>query len=77
MKIEFLNKNEINALLNTIDDTRDRAIVTLFLNAGLFLNELAGLKVNNIDWKTKILAIPGSRKRVTFPPKTRPLAIRI
>jgi len=63
MKIEFLNKNEINALLNTIDDTRDRAIITLFLNTGLFLNELAGLKVNNIDWKTKILAIPGSRKR--------------
>jgi len=63
MGIECLNKNEINALLNTIDDTRDRAIVTLFLNTGLFLNELAGLKVNNIDWKTKILAIPGSRKR--------------
>jgi energy-coupling factor transporter ATP-binding protein EcfA2 len=63
MKIEFLNKNEINALLGAIEDVRDRAIITLFLNTGLFLNELAGLKVNNIDWKTKILAIPGSRKR--------------
>jgi energy-coupling factor transporter ATP-binding protein EcfA2 len=63
MKIEFLNKNEINALLGAIDDVRDRAIVTLFLNSGLFLNELAGLKINNLDWKTRILAIPGSRKR--------------
>jgi energy-coupling factor transporter ATP-binding protein EcfA2 len=63
MKIEFLNKNEINALLGAIEDVRDRAIVTLFLNTGLFLNELAGLKINDLDWKTKILAIPGSRKR--------------
>jgi integrase len=39
MGIEHLNKNEINALLNTADDTRDRAIVKLFLNTGLFLNE--------------------------------------
>jgi hypothetical protein len=29
-KLEYLNRNEINALLNSIDDTRDHAIVSLY-----------------------------------------------
>ncbi|NQV00498.1 MAG: tyrosine-type recombinase/integrase, partial [Parcubacteria group bacterium] len=55
--------NEINSLLKSIDDFRDRAIVTLFLNTGLFLNELTDLKIDSIDWNKKILKISGSRKR--------------
>ncbi len=61
--IEYLNTNEIKALLNSIDDARDQAIVTLFLNTGIFLNELVGLKNDSINWDKKILAISGNRKR--------------
>lgn len=61
--IEYLSLNEINSLLKSIDDFRDRAIVTLFLNTGLFLNELTDLKIDSIDWNKKILKISGSRKR--------------
>jgi energy-coupling factor transporter ATP-binding protein EcfA2 len=61
--VEYLTINEINALLNVIDDVRDRAIVALFLNTGVFLNELASLKFDSIDWEKKILAVPGNRKR--------------
>jgi len=61
--IEYLTINESNALLKAIDDARDYAIVTLFLNAGLFLGEVIDLKVNSIDWEKHILRVPGNRKR--------------
>jgi energy-coupling factor transporter ATP-binding protein EcfA2 len=61
--IEYLTLNESNALLRAIDDTRDFAIVTLFLNAGLFLSEIIDLKVNSIDWDKHIIRVPGNRKR--------------
>lgn len=62
-ELECLSINEINALLNSIDALRDRAIVTLFLNTGIFLRELVDLKNDSINWEKKILAIPGARKR--------------
>ncbi len=61
--IDYLTLNEINSLLKSIDELRDRAIVTLFLNTGLFLNELTELKIDSIDWNKKIIKITGSRKR--------------
>src|SRR3989339_880127 len=61
--IEYLTINESNALLKAIDDARDYAIVTLFLNAGLLLGEVIDLKVNSIDWDKRILHVPGNRKR--------------
>jgi energy-coupling factor transporter ATP-binding protein EcfA2 len=61
--LEYLTTNEINALLNAIDDLRDRAIITTFLNTGIFLSELIDLKIDSIDWNAKILKVPGNRKR--------------
>ena len=61
--IEYLTINETSALLKAIDDTRDFAIVTLFLNAGLFLSEIIDLKVNSTDWDKHIIHVPGNRKR--------------
>ena len=61
--IEYLTINESNALLKAIDDNRDFAIVTLFLNAGLFLSEIIDIKVNSIDWNKHIIRVPGNRKR--------------
>jgi len=63
MKVEYLTINEINALLKSIDDVRDNAIITLFLTTGVFLKELFSLKIDSINWEKKILAIPGTRKR--------------
>jgi hypothetical protein len=60
---EYLSINEINALLKAIDDTRDQAIVVLFLTTGLFVNELIDLKTNDINFEKKELLITGKRKR--------------
>lgn len=62
-RVEYLTINEIQTLLKAIDDDRDRAIITLFLNTGIFLNELTSLKVNNVIWEKKAIVIGGNRKR--------------
>ncbi|MFH1684548.1 MAG: tyrosine-type recombinase/integrase [Candidatus Margulisiibacteriota bacterium] len=62
-QIEYLNLNEINALLKSIDSLRDRAIITLFLDTGIFLSELLGLKNESLDWDNKRLKLSGKRKR--------------
>jgi len=61
--IEHLSQNEIKSLLNATDIIRDRAILTLFLNTGIFLNELIDLKIDSIDWKGRALKVPGNRSR--------------
>jgi len=63
-ELERLSVNETNALLKTIDDIRDRAIVILFLNTGIFITELTSLKFDAVNWNKKTLSIPGTRKRV-------------
>jgi energy-coupling factor transporter ATP-binding protein EcfA2 len=63
-ELEYLSVNEIKALLNSIDDVRDRAIVTLFLNTGIFFNEITILRIDSINWEKRVLSVPGSRKRV-------------
>lgn len=61
--LQYLTLNEVKALINSIDDIRDRAIIILFLNSGIFLKELIDLKNNSIDWDKKIVKIRGNRKR--------------
>ncbi|MFH1709762.1 MAG: tyrosine-type recombinase/integrase, partial [bacterium] len=61
--IEYLSLNETNALLKAIDDIRDRAIVILFLNTGIFITELTSLKFDAVNWNKKTLSVPGTRKR--------------
>jgi hypothetical protein len=62
-ELERLNVNETNALLKAIDDIRDRAIVILFLNTGIFITELTSLKFDAVNWNKKTLSVPGTRKR--------------
>ncbi|MBN3033753.1 MAG: tyrosine-type recombinase/integrase [Candidatus Saganbacteria bacterium] len=61
--VDHLTTDESNALLKAIDSVRDRAIVTLFLNTGLFLNECVELKVGSVDWEKRVLRVPGQRAR--------------
>lgn len=62
--IETVNLNEAKALLREISSSRDLAIITLLLNTGLFLNEVAELQIDSIDWTEKKLKISGHRNRV-------------
>ena len=61
--LEYLTINESNGLLRAINEPRDKAIITLFLCNGLFVNELINLKVDDIDFPKRLLKIQGKRKR--------------
>jgi site-specific recombinase XerD len=50
----FLSEDEYNALLAQITSPRDRAIVTMFLQVGLRLEELAGLNVYALQLPKRI-----------------------
>ena len=63
ISIDYLGLNEIAALQKVIYDARDRAIVTLFLATGIFLNELVELTITDIDLTQKTIKITGKRGR--------------
>lgn len=64
MELDYLSKNETQALLNTIFDPRDKAIITLFLTTGLFIQEAIGLTIADIDFEHKRLKVcSGKRPR--------------
>ncbi len=62
-KPEYLSLIEIKALLGAISNSRDHAIVVLFLTTGIFMNELLDLKVAAIHWEKKKITVEGSRAR--------------
>jgi energy-coupling factor transporter ATP-binding protein EcfA2 len=62
-KPEYLSLIEVNALLKEISNSRDHAIVVLFLTTGIFMGELIELKVEAINWEKKKIVISGSRAR--------------
>lgn len=65
--IEYLTENEAKAILNAAADIRDKAILTLFLDAGVFLNELTDLNIDSIDWKKKILRLKKTNRKRDVP----------
>jgi hypothetical protein len=60
---DYLTINEITALQKAVMEPRDKAIIELFLNTGIFLTELVELKTDNIDWEKRHLKITGKRER--------------
>ena len=50
----FLSEDEYNALLAQITNPRDRAIVTMFLQVGLRLEELANLNVYSVQLPKRV-----------------------
>ncbi len=72
---KYLSLEEAVKLLNTVrDDTesktriRDYAIITLFLNTGMRLSELVGLKIDSFDsdlTKVKVLG-KGNKERILY-----------
>ena len=60
---QYLNDDEVKALLNAAANARDTAIIQLFLCAGLHLIEVPELNINSIDREKKILHVGGEYAR--------------
>ncbi len=55
-------------LLNRANNVRDKAIIALFTESGLRLSELAGIRVEDIDWKDKTIKVMGKGRKEALAP---------
>lgn len=67
---KFLSLEESISLLDTVNNDkmsktteRDYAIITLFLNTGMRLSELAGININDMDKELRSVRILGKRNK--------------
>lgn len=63
-----LRDEELHKLLDTtagqgFDERRDRAVVLLLVDTGIRLGEIAGLRVDDIDWDLEVLTVTGKGRR--------------
>jgi site-specific recombinase XerD len=52
-----LTYQQVDFLIDQADNTRDKAIISLFADSGLRLTELADIKPSNIDWINKLIKV--------------------
>jgi site-specific recombinase XerD len=65
---DVLTKEQLRAMLKTCDSTgfedrRDAAIIRLFVDAGMRLSELTALRVEDLDFDTKVAFVVGKGQR--------------
>jgi site-specific recombinase XerD len=76
--VPVLTDDQLRALLKvcsgaSFEDRRDLAIVRLFIDSGMRLSELAGLKVDDVDFTDGVAVVMGKGRRpraAPFGPKT-------
>jgi integrase len=54
-----LTREQVLTLLDTLDNVRDKAIISLFTESGLRLSELASIKPDNINWTNRTIRVIG------------------
>lgn len=65
---DVLREDQLKRLLDTcagqgFDERRDRAILLLLVDTGIRLGEIAGLRVEDIDWDLEIAVVTGKGRR--------------
>ena len=58
---EVLNKEEINKLLNSTQNIKHKLILHLLYYAGLRLNELLNLKIEDLDFQRKVIHLKNTK----------------
>ncbi len=52
-----LTTEQLDYLIEQVDSTRDKAIISLFADSGLRLSELANISPHNIDWDNRLIKV--------------------
>jgi site-specific recombinase XerD len=63
-----LTREQVLTLLDTLDNFRDKAIVSLFTESGLRLSELAGIKLDGINWANRTVRVLGKGNKEAMAP---------
>jgi site-specific recombinase XerD len=54
-----LNEDEVVCLIEQAGNIQDKAIISLFVDSGIRLNELVNIKMDDIDWESQTVMIMG------------------
>jgi len=63
-----LSKSQVEALIDAVDNVRDKAIIAMFTESGLRLSELASLKLNDINWDNRTVRTIGKGNKEGYAP---------
>ena len=66
-----LTPEQVEYLINQAETTRDKAIISLFANSGIRLNELVNIKESHIDWENLTVTAWGKGDKQRKAPFTR------
>jgi len=61
-----LTPDEINYLIDQADSPRDKAIISLFADSGARLNELANIRLSDINFNDRLIKILGKGNRERY-----------
>jgi integrase/recombinase XerD len=64
-----LTSEQVSLIIDSADNIRDKAIVSLFADSGMRLNELANIKTDDINWEDftiKILGKGNKQRKAPF-----------
>lgn len=62
-----LSKEQVLRLLD-LSPTRDRAVISLFVESGLRLSELASIKLSDISWENRLIKTLGKGNKEAYAP---------
>lgn len=65
-----LNPDQVTYLIEQVDNIRDGAIISLFADSGIRLNELVNIKPVDIDWQNNTVTIIGKGNKQRKAPFT-------
>ncbi len=71
-----LDEHEVEYILEQAGNVRDRAIISLFVDSGIRLNELVNIRMDDIDWKDSTVTVIGKgdkQRRAPFSKRTADL----
>jgi len=63
-----LTPEQIISLMNRSESVRDKAIISLFSDSGLRLSELASVRLDNIDWGSRLIKVLGKGNKEGLAP---------
>ncbi|MFC1907369.1 tyrosine-type recombinase/integrase, partial [Chloroflexota bacterium] len=63
-----LTHEQVSALLDEVDNVRDKAIISLFTESGLRLSELVNIKPLDLDWEGRMVRIIGKGRKEALAP---------
>jgi integrase len=75
-----LTRGQVDYLIGYVDNIRDKAIISLFADSGMRLNELANIKAANIDWNNYTITIWGKgakQRKAPFTERTAKMLVQV